>query len=163
MEARVLQINISKGGVPKTPIPLANVGPLGIAGDGHAHPEFHGGPKQALLLIASEVLDVLTSEGWPVFRGALGENLTTIGLDHRAWRAGMRFRIGEIEIELTTPRQPCATLNRYGRGIQKRIYDKLVETGDPTSPHWGESGFYAAVLQPGSLAENDTIEYTGPR
>lgn len=163
LERRVLQINISKGGVPKRPIANAAVGPLGIDGDEHAHPQFHGGPRKALLLIAAEVIDTLKAEGWPVFYGAFGENLTTVGLDHRAWRSGMRFQIGKVEIELTTPRRPCATLNPYGSGIQKRIYDELVKAGDPQSLHWGEAGFYAAVRKNGTIVNEDIIEFIGPR
>jgi MOSC domain-containing protein YiiM len=158
VDARVLQISISKGGVPKTAIECASVGQLGIAGDEHARPEFHGGPRQALLLIASEVIETLQREGWPVFYGALGENITTVGIDHRSWRPGMRYRIGEVTIELTKHRQPCATLNPYGPGIQKRIYDGLVGAGDPTSLHWGECGFYAAVLEGGRIETNDIIK-----
>jgi MOSC domain-containing protein YiiM len=93
-----------------------------------------------------------------VFCGALGENISTVGLDHRSWRPGMRYKIGAIQIELTTPRQPCVTLNRYGPGIQLRIYDQRVEQLDPQSPHWGESGFYAAVLQSGPIQTNDIIQ-----
>jgi MOSC domain-containing protein YiiM len=153
-----LQINISQGGVPKTAISRAAVGRLGIEGDEHAHPRFHGGPRKALLLIASEVIESLKEEGWPLFYGALGENITTVGLDHRSWRPGMQYRLGPVLIELTTPRQPCATLNRYGRGIQRRIYDERVAALDPQSPHWGESGFYAAVMQGGRIEINDIIQ-----
>lgn len=160
--SKILQISISKGGVPKTAIPSATVGRLGIEGDIHARPEFHGGPRQALLLIASEVIETLKEEGWPMFYGALGENLTTVGLDHKSWRPGTRYRIREVELELTVPRQPCATLNPYGRGIQKRIYDQLVKAGDPRSPRWGEAGFYASVLKGGRIEVNDTIEEANP-
>ena len=158
MAPRVLQINISNGGVPKTAIDRAEVTPLGIIGDVHRSPRYHGGPERALLLIASEVVDTLCAEGWPVFYGALGENLTTVSLDHRSWRPGDRFRIGSVLIELTSPRQPCANLDPYGPGIQARLFDLRVKALDPTSAHWGESGFYAAVLVPGSLASNDIIE-----
>lgn len=149
--ARVVQINISQGGVPKTPIESAEVGPLGISGDRHRY-SMHGGPAKALLLLAAEVVDALRQEGWPVFYGALGENLTTQGLDHRSWRSGQLYRVGDTLIELTQPRDPCRTLDRYGRGIQRRIYDKQVAALDPSSKHWGESGFYAAVLQSGIIA-----------
>jgi MOSC domain-containing protein YiiM len=158
VDPRVLQINTSEGGVPKTPIASAAVDRLGIEGDEHAHPKFHGGPRKALLLIASEVIDTLKAEGWPLFYGALGENISTLGLDHRSWRPGMRYRIGAIAIELTTPRQPCAALNRYGRGIQARIYDQQVQVMDAQSRHWGESGFYAAVLEEGTIHVNDIIQ-----
>ena len=92
--ASILQINISKGGVPKRPVPEAVVTPLGIDGDLHAHPEIHGGPIKALLLITSEGIEELKNLGFPLFHGALGENLTTCGLDRRTLRIGQRWRIG---------------------------------------------------------------------
>jgi MOSC domain-containing protein YiiM len=156
--ATVVQINVSNGGVPKTPISRAEVGELGIAGDRHRYPRHHGGPRKALLLIASEVVDQLRREGWPVFYGALGENITTAGLDHRSWRPGARYRIGPVLIELTTPREPCRALRPYGSGIQKRLYDGNVRALDPSSPHWGESGFYVSVLETGAIAAGDIIE-----
>lgn len=146
LRGRVLQINISAGGVPKTPIAQAEVGPLGIAGDGH-RVRLHGGPDKALLLLASEVIDELRAEGWPLYYGALGENLTTYGLDHRHWQSGRRFQCGNILLELTTAREPCKTLNPYGRGIQKRLRAKP-----------GESGFYASVLTGGILLPDAIIE-----
>ena len=158
MVPRVLQLNISNGGVPKTAIDYAEITPLGIIGDVHRNPKYHGGPERALLLVASEVVDKVRAEGWTVFYGALGENLTTAGLDHRSWRPGQCFRIGSVLIELTFPRQPCANLDPYGPGIQARLFDRRVKVLDPSSPRWGESGFYAAVLQPGTIAANDIIE-----
>lgn len=93
--------------------------PLGIEGDACAHPNIHGGPRQALLLVASEVVDKLAAEGYPVFYGALGENLTTAGFDHRTWRAGQRYRLGsEVIIELTKPRGPCRSLDVYGAQLK---------------------------------------------
>ncbi|MBX5495270.1 MAG: MOSC domain-containing protein [Bryobacteraceae bacterium] len=158
MAGRVLQLNVSRGGVPKRPIPEGFVTPLGIEGDEVAHPQFHGGPQKALLLLASEVVDKLAAEGFPVYYGALGENVTTRGVDHRQFRAGQRYRIGDVIIELTRPRIPCSTLNVYGPGIQEAIYDRAVKEGDITSPHWGMSGFYAAVLQPGTIRKGDPIQ-----
>ena len=155
-EARVIQLNISNGGVPKTAIPIADVGPLGIAGDKHRY-RYHGGPQKAVLLLASEVIDLLQKEGWPVFWGALGENITTTGLDHRMWRAGQGYQIGGVLLQLTEPRVPCSKLDAYGPGLQKRIFDNQVKALDTSSRHWGESGFYAAVLRGGSMQVNDTI------
>src|SRR5688500_7346174 len=119
MQGRILQINISEGGVPKRPILSGVITESGVRGDGHAHPEYHGGPGKALLLISSEMIDQLKAAGWPLFPGALGENLTTQGLDFSQLRTGQRFRIGDVFIELTRLRKPCATLDVYGAGIQK--------------------------------------------
>jgi MOSC domain-containing protein YiiM len=158
MTGQVVQVNVSPGGVPKTPVGSAEFRPSGIAGDNHRNKRYHGGPRQAVLLISSELVDVLREEGWPLFYGALGENVTTAGLDHRAWRAGQCFRIGAAIIQLTKPRAPCATLNVYGTGIQTRIYDSAVKQLDPRSIHWGESGSYASVLQPGQVCMGDIID-----
>ncbi len=142
---------------------MGNVRSLGIEGDHQAHPEFHGGPKQALLLIASEAIDQLKEEGFPVFYGALGENITTRGLDHREFRVGQQFRIGsQVWIELTKIRQPCHQLNVYGEGkIQRALYDKQVKAGDPSSPHWAMGGVYASVMNPGMIFPGDTITLVG--
>lgn len=157
MSASIVQINVSRGGVPKRAIPSGNVTPLGIAGDACAHPQFHGGPQQALLLITSEGIEELSALGFPLYPGALGENLTTLGLDRRGLRIGQRYRVGAIVIELTRVREPCDQLNVYGPGIQRAVYDAQVQAGDPQSPRWGLSGFYASVVQPGTIRPGDPI------
>ena len=153
----ILQINVSRGGVLKRAIAEAEVTPFGLAGDLHQHPEIHGGPLKALLLITAEGIDELAALGFPLFYGALGENITTAGLDRRMLRTGQRYRAGQAVIELTRIRIPCATLEVYGPGIQKAIYDHLVKAGDPASPRWGLSGFYASVVQPGMVRTGDPI------
>jgi MOSC domain-containing protein YiiM len=153
----IVQINISRGGVPKLPIPEGRVTALGIEGDLCAHPRIHGGPMQALLLICSEVIEQLIAKGYPLYYGALGENLTTRGIDHRQVRIGQRYRIGEVFVELTKIRAPCLTLDIYGPSIKEEIYDKQVKAGDPESPRWAMSGFYASILRTGTVRQNDII------
>jgi MOSC domain-containing protein YiiM len=153
----ILQINVSRGGVPKRAIPSGDVTALGIVGDECAHPGIHGGPQQALLLITSEGIEELSALGFPLYPGALGENITTLGLDRRGLRIGQRYRVGATIIELTKLRAPCEALNVYGPGIQKAVYDVQVHAGDPQSPRWGLSGFYASVVQPGAIRPGDPI------
>jgi MOSC domain-containing protein YiiM len=155
--ASILQISVSRGGVPKRAIPFGEVTPLGIVGDKQAHPEIHGGHEQALLLITSEGIEELIALGFPLFNGALGENITTLGLDRRMLRIGQRYRVGAIIIELTKVRQPCDQLSPYGLGIQQAVYDIQVHTGDARSPRWGLGGFYASVPQPGTIHPGDPI------
>ena len=157
MTGSILQINISPGGVPKRAIAEATVTGAGIVGDAWAHPDIHGGPRQALLLIGAESIEELTALGFPLFFGALGENLTTRGLDRRQMRFGQRYRIGEVFIELTKMRGPCSTLDVYGPGIQRAVYDAQVKAGDASSPRWGLAGFYAAVLHGGVIRQGDRI------
>jgi MOSC domain-containing protein YiiM len=158
MTGSIVQINVSPGGIPKRPIAEAEVTPEGIRGDSWAHPQFHGGPNQALLLITSEGIGQLIAQGYPVFPGALGENLTTLGLDRRQMRIGQRYRVGEVVLEITKMRTPCATLNVYGASIKRAVYDAQVKANNPSSPRWGLGGFYARVVRGGTVRSKDIIE-----
>jgi MOSC domain-containing protein YiiM len=153
----VLQVSVSRGGVPKRAIPEGDIQPLGIVGDHQAHPEIHGGPRQAILLISSEAIDELTRLGYPLYPGALGENITTEGIDRKQWRAGQRWRVGQAIVEFTKLREPCNQLSVYGLGIQKAMYDAKVKAGDPSSPLWAMGGFYASVVLPGPVHPGDPI------
>jgi len=155
--ASVLQISISPGGVPKRPIPNGVATPLGIAGDGHNNPQIHGGPRQAILLVTSEGIDELKQLGFPLYHGALGENITTRGLDRRGVRIGQRYRVGDVLIQITKLRSPCENLSVYGPGIHKAVYDQDVKAGNSASPVWGLAGFYASVLQAGTIRPGDPI------
>jgi MOSC domain-containing protein YiiM len=162
MTGSVVQVSISRGGVPKRAIPIGRLTPHGVEGDDWAHPKFHGGPKQAVLLIASEVYADLVARGYPVFAGALGENLTTAGVDARQWRIGQIWQVGAARIELTKLRVPCATLDVYNVGgvpepIQKAVYDARVKAGDSDSPRWGLGGIYARVLDSGDVRPGDPL------
>jgi MOSC domain-containing protein YiiM len=145
----IVQVGISRGGVPKLPVPEAVVGPLGLEGDSHAHPQIHGGPGKAVLIIIHELIE----RGYPLFPGALGENLTTRGLDRRQLRIGQQLRAGSAMLEITRPRGPCATLDVYGAALKGEI-----KADDPSSSVWGLSGFYARVLSPGIVRSDDIIE-----
>ena len=160
MTGTVLQVNVSRGGIPKRAIPSGELTAAGVAGDGWRYP-FHGGTRKAILLVTIEGIEDLCSQGFPLFPGALGENLTTRGLDRRALRLGQRLRVGDAAIELTTIRTPCATLDVYGTAIQAAMYDARVQKGNPESPLWGLSGFYASVVQPGRVRPGDAILLPG--
>ncbi len=153
----VIQINISPGGIPKRPIAEALVTPECIRGDACAHPRIHGGPSKAVLIITSEGIAELVAQGFPLYNGALGENLTTAGLDRSQMRIGQRYRVGEVMLELTKVRVPCSALDVYGPDIKEAIYDAQAKAGDPASPRWGLSGFYARVVRPGVIRAHDII------
>jgi len=156
LTGNVVQVNVSHGGVPKHQVPAAELTELGIAGDAWRYP-FHGGRRRAILLVTIEGIDELVSRDFPLFPGALGENLTTRGLERRELCIGQRLQVGAAQIELTQIRTPCATLDVYGPGIQAAMYDAQVQAGDSDSRLWGLSGFYASVVQPGTVRAGDTI------
>ena len=79
---RVHQVNVSKGGVPKLPVPGTAVRRLGLDGDGHTEPEpIHGGELQAVSIYSVEALARVGADGHQAFPGAYGENLTLEGVD----------------------------------------------------------------------------------
>lgn len=152
MEATIVQLNLSRGGVPKLPVMEAEVTAEGITGDGHNEPpHIHGGPERALCLFAIERIEALAAEGHPIFAGATGENVTTLGLDWDAVVPGARFRLGaDVEIEITRYTTPCKTNARwFAGGDFNRMHQNL-------RPGW--SRVYARVLKPGTIRPGDEIE-----
>lgn len=88
---RVHQINVSPGGVPKLPVPEAEVMLQGLAGDRQRNRRIHGGPRRALCLYSLEVIDLLRAEGHPIAPGTAGENITISGVDWSDLRPGARI------------------------------------------------------------------------
>jgi len=157
MRGIILQVNVSRGGVPKTAVPEAWIRATGLDGDAWAMPRIHGKPNQKVLIVTMESIAEVNALGYSIFAGALGENLTVDGLDRTALRTGQRFRAGDALIELTKLRGPCATLDVYGRGIQALLMDGAARAGDTASPTWARGGFYARVVEEGIVRPGDII------
>src|SRR5262245_29147420 len=108
MTGRLVQINVSAGGVPKRPVRTARVTRAGLDGDGHRNKKLHGGPDRALCLFSLEQIEALQAEGHPVEPGGLGENVTVAGLDWPRVQPGDLFRLGEtVLIQITWFTNPC--------------------------------------------------------
>jgi molybdopterin-guanine dinucleotide biosynthesis protein A len=142
--ASIVSINVSPGGIPKRPVDAAMVTDAGLAGDGHDHAK-HDSPLFAVSLIDVEDLDDLEAEGFDVFPGATGENVTVRGLQVDDLEIGDRLNFsGGVELELTKKRKPCYVLD----AIDPRLKEVIV----------GRCGFLAKVLAPGPLQTGETIE-----
>lgn len=149
---QVYQINTSNGGVPKLPIPTAEVGERGVVGDHQADRVHHGHPEQALCLYSLEVIQRLQAEGHPIAPGSAGENLTLSDIDWSTVIPGVRFRIGQqLEIEITDYATPCSKNapwfadGKFGRMSQSR--------------HPGDSRVYARVISGGGIKTGDQVEF----
>jgi MOSC domain-containing protein YiiM len=153
MHGYLKQINRSNGGLPKRVVPNpVMLHHEGVEWDRHRNLKRHGGPDKAVLMIAAGLIDSLADRGFPVFYGALGENLTVSDFDPHLWRAGQRYRVGpDAVIELTVLREPCANLHVYGPPIKSELYDAQCKSGDIASPHWAHGGFYARVIHTGLI------------
>ena len=79
--ARIVQISVSPGGVPKRAVTLARVTTMGVQGDAQRNRTHHGGPERALCLFSQDRIRALQSEGHPIRPGSIGENLTIEGID----------------------------------------------------------------------------------
>jgi len=155
VDGRVLQVNVSAGGVPKLPVERAWVGRLGIEGDGHRERTVHGGPHRALCLFAVEAIERLQAEGHPIEPGSAGENLTTSGIEWSLLPLGTRAKIGaELEIELASSTTPCETQARnFSDGRFSRINISL---------HPSDSRMYARVVHDGEVRPADPITILPP-
>jgi MOSC domain-containing protein YiiM len=152
---RIVQINVSPGGVPKRPVPEARVTRLGIEGDGHRNAELHGGPDRALCLFSVEQIEALQADGHPVEPGALGENLTLGGLDWATVQPGDFLRLGEeVLVQITRFTSPCANIRA---AFLDGAYSRVSQTRHP-----GWSRVYARVLVPGEIAAGDPVERLTP-
>lgn len=150
MTGRLVQINVSAGGVPKRPVARGRVTALGLEGDAHRNAELHGSPDRALCLFALEQIEALRAEGHPVEPGALGENLTVAGLEWASIAPGDRFQVGErVVIEVTRFTHPCTNVRSAFRGGH---YGRVSQTRHP-----GWSRVYARVLAPGEIEPGDPI------
>ncbi len=158
MTPHLVQINISRGGIPKCPIPQGQVTFACVEGDDWNDKKNHGWRDQALCLFSTELIEELTAEGYPLFPGAVGENFTTRGLDYRSVRLGQVYRVGDgVEMRITKIRTPCQTIAVYGKGIIAALYDLEVKRGNVRTPKWGRSGYYAEVLREGIVRPGDPI------
>jgi MOSC domain-containing protein YiiM len=130
------------------------VGKLGIEGDEHADLTVHGGLEKAVYLYPYEhyefwentLLNVLKNPTRLV-PGALGENLTTLGImEHDLW-VGDHLKIGELLLEVTEPRAPCYKF-AASMGFRHAVKHMLQS---------GFTGVYLKVKQQGSIQAKASI------
>lgn len=145
----VVQVNVSPGGVPKTPVASARISKRGVEGDRQAVRRHHGRPWQALCLWSAEVIERLAAEGHPVAAGSAGENLTITGVDWTELRPGIRLRIGGALVETALWALPCKqTASSFTGGDFSRMHHERER---------GISRIYAWVLEDGDVAPGDPV------
>jgi MOSC domain-containing protein YiiM len=151
MTARIVQVSISPGGVPKLPVPEAEVTAVGLIGDGHNEPPWvHGGIERALCLWSLEVIEALNAEGHRLFPGAAGENVTISGLDWARVEPGSFLKLGETVVCMVTRyTTPCRTNARwFAGGDFNRMHQNLFP---------GSSRVYARVIEGGVIRPGDPV------
>ncbi len=154
MSGWIVQVSVSPGGVPKTPIAEARVGTLGLEGDAHRDAEHHGGSERAVCLYALEAIEALQREGHRIAPGSIGENFTIAGVDWAAVIPGSRIRVGaEVVLEVTRYTAPCLNI---APSFRNRDYSRVSEKRHP-----GWSRVYARVLAEGTVKPGDRVSVEG--
>jgi MOSC domain-containing protein YiiM len=119
------------------------VGSTNLAGDGQADLGNHGGIDKAVLAYSADHYpkwrEELRMPEMPC--GAFGENLTIAGLTEALVCIGDVFRVGDVVLEVSQPRQPCWKLARRWR--MHELTSLVVGNG--------RSGWYLRVRNEGSV------------
>jgi MOSC domain-containing protein YiiM len=167
-EMKILSVNVGRPehidghkaltGICKRPVsgPI-QVHELGLAGDAIMDTKNHGGPDQAIYLYGQPDYDFVAAEtGRRLAPGQFGENLTVAGLESRKILIGDRLEIGDVLVEVTCPRIPCAT-------FAARMSD----------PQWAKiffainrPGIYVRVLRTGTIEAGTAVRripFAGPQ
>lgn len=146
---RVVQVNVSPGGVPKRAVSQAWIGTRGLEGDAQRDLRFHGGPDRAVCLLSLEVIEALRAEGHPIAPGTAGENLTIAGVNWASLVPGTVLQVGEAELEIASYTAPCKTIRgSFAKGDFKRLSQVV---------HPGWSRLYARVVREGVVKPGDGV------
>jgi MOSC domain-containing protein YiiM len=115
----------------------------GLAGDGVADREDHGGPEMAVMAYAADHYAAWRSElAQPFLKfGAFGENVSISRVDEESVCVGDIYAVGDARLQVSKPRLPCWKLaRRLGvKDIVARVHEKA----------WG--GWYLRVLREGHV------------
>jgi len=136
---------------------------LGVQGDAHMgkmvkHRYFvRTDPERPNLrqahLIQAELLDELQADGFDVGPGALGENITTRGVDLLHLPLGARLRIGDaVVLELTELRDPCGQMDDFMPGLKLASLSQ-----DDTGRVTGKAGVMSIVVVGGVIVPGDPV------
>ena len=141
-----------KTGIYKIPTSDAvQIHALGLEGDVISDKKNHGGPDQAVYVYGRDDYAWWEAElGHELAPGTFGENLTIAGMESASFNIGDRLSMGDVVLEVTSPRIPCATL--------------AVRMDDPTFVKRfrfaKRYGVYCRVIVPGAVRAGDAVTVT---
>jgi MOSC domain-containing protein YiiM len=141
---------------------------LGVEGDSHAGTtvqhlsRVRRDPTQPNLrqvhLLASELLEELTGLGYDVPPGAMGENVTTSGVDLLGLPVGTVLRLGaDAEVEITGLRNPCVQIDRFSPGLLAEVVGR-DEAGEVVR----RAGVMGVVRRSGEVRAGDPLHVVLP-
>ncbi len=165
MDASVVAVHLSPGHtMAKAAVESVRlIAGLGLEGDAHAgatvkhRSRVARDPAQPNLrqvhLIHAELHDQLRAAGFAIATGAMGENITTRGIDLLGLTTGTQLRLGaEAVIEVTGLRNPCAQLDGVQPGLMAAVLDHAAD-----GALIRKAGVMAVVVTGGSVSPGDPI------
>jgi len=157
MSGIVHSVNISSGGVPKSPIDSAHVSEEGVEGDFNRFRDGNrgGDPARAVCIFSIESIESLKEEGHPIEVGSTGENLTIRGVEWGSLKVGAILEIGDTSLELS---EPCAPCSKIGGSFLERRFARVDHNQE-----FGWSRWLARVLREGTVSVGDSVDivFTG--
>ena len=109
-------------------------------------------------LIHAELIDTLQEQGFAVSAGAMGENITTRGIDLLGLPRGSRLHIGATAIvEVTGLRNPCIQLDTFQPGLMAATLGR-----DAQGNLIRKAGVMGIVLAGGIVCTKDPIRLVLP-
>ena len=133
--------NLEITGIYKIPVQgPAQVTLLGIKGDFIASKKHHGGPDQAVYVYGGADYAWWSQElDREIGPGTFGDNLTISELESAKFNIGDYLHIGEVTLQVTAPRIPCATfaarmgdpqfVRRFRRAERPGLYCRVTREG----------------------------------
>jgi MOSC domain-containing protein YiiM len=170
MTARVTHVCLSEShSMSKPPRPsIRLLAGLGVDGDAHLgvtvqhRSRVARDPSQPNLrqvhLIHAELHVALSSAGFSMAPGVMGENITTRGLDLLGLPTGAKLRLGDHAlVEVAGLRNPCAQLDGLAEGLMEATLDR-----DDDGGLIRRAGIMGIVLESGEVRPGDAIEVELP-
>lgn len=109
-------------------------------------------------LMHRELFEELAKQGFEVGPGALGENVTTAGIDLLDLPVGTRLHLGRhAVVEVTGLRNPCRQIDAFQPGLLAAVCHK-----GPDGQIVRKSGIMSIVLAGGTVSPGDAIEVELP-
>jgi len=140
---------IETTGIYKMPVSEAvKIKSLGIDGDAICDKKHHGGVDQAIYVYGGADYEWWSNElGKELAPGTFGDNLTISELESAQFNVGDYLHIGELTLQVTSPRIPCGTF--------------ATRMGDPQWVkkfcHAERPGLYCRVIKEGVVKAGDAV------
>lgn len=121
---------------------------LGLEGDVIISKKHHGGPDQAVYVYGGADYAWWSTElGKEILPGTFGDNLTISDLESARFNIGDYLHIGEITLQITAPRIPCAT---FAARMEDPQWVKRFRYAE-------RPGLYCRVLEEGFIKAGDAV------